>query len=99
MEGAVRTVITTIQLGIPVARIELLDEAQLDAVNKYSKLNCVLKPTLFFEFHGTSQDAVSESATAVQDIAAEHGGRGIAGGEAAGIELETQFERLRHLHR
>jgi D-lactate dehydrogenase (cytochrome) len=75
MDGAVQTVITTIQLGIPVARIELLDEAQLDAVNHYSKLNCVLKPTLFFEFHGTSQGAVSESATAVQEIAAENGGR------------------------
>ena len=75
MEGAVQTVITTIQLGIPVARIELLDEAQLDAVNRYSKLNCALKPTLFFEFHGTSQQAVSESATAVQEIAGEHGGR------------------------
>jgi len=74
MEGAVQTVMTTIQLGIPVARIELLDEAQLDAVNRYSKLNCVLKPTLFFEFHGTSEGAVAESATAVQEIAAEHGG-------------------------
>jgi len=75
MDGAVQTVITTIQLGIPVARIELLDEAQLDAVNKYSKLNCVLKPTLFFEFHGTSRQAVEESATAVQEIAGENGGR------------------------
>jgi D-lactate dehydrogenase (cytochrome) len=75
MEGAVQTVITTIQLGVPVARIELLDEIQLDAVNRYSKLNYVLKPTLFFEFHGTSQSAVAESATAVEEIAAEHGGR------------------------
>ena len=73
MEGAVQTVITTIQLGIPVARIELLDEAQLEAVNRYSKLNCALKPTLFFEFHGTSQREVSDSAAAVQEIAAEHG--------------------------
>src|SRR5258706_15639683 len=76
MEGAVQTVITTIQLGIPVARIELLDEAQLEAVNRYSKLNCALKPTLFFEFHGTSQAAVGESATAVQEIAADNGGGG-----------------------
>jgi D-lactate dehydrogenase (cytochrome) len=74
MEGAVRTVITTIQLGIPVARIELLDEAQLDAVNRYSKLQYPLQPTLFFEFHGTSERSVAEHAELVQEIAAEHGG-------------------------
>jgi D-lactate dehydrogenase (cytochrome) len=73
MEGAVQTVITTIQLGIPVARIELLDEVQLDAVNRYSKTDYPLQPTLFFEFHGTSRAAVEEHARAVQEIAAEHG--------------------------
>jgi D-lactate dehydrogenase (cytochrome) len=74
MEGAVGTVITTIQLGIPVARIELLDEAQLDAVNRYSKLDYPLQPTLFFEFHGTSDRSVAEHAQLVQEIAAEQGG-------------------------
>jgi D-lactate dehydrogenase (cytochrome) len=74
MEGAVRTVITTMQLGIPVARIELLDEVQVDAVNRYSKLAYPLVPTLLFEFHGTSGDAVREHASTVQEIAAEHGG-------------------------
>jgi len=74
MEGAVRTVITTIQLGIPVARIELLDEVQIDAVNRYSHLSYPLAPTLLFEFHGTSQAAVTEHAGTVQEIAAEHGG-------------------------
>jgi D-lactate dehydrogenase (cytochrome) len=78
MDGAVRTVITTIQLGIPVARLELLDESQLEAVNRYSKLNCALKPTLFFEFHGASQAAVAEAATAVREIAAENGGTDFA---------------------
>jgi len=76
MEGAVRTVITTIQLGIPVARIELLDEVMIEAVNRYSHLSHPLKPTLLFEFHGTSQAGVTEHATTVQDIAAEHGGAG-----------------------
>jgi D-lactate dehydrogenase (cytochrome) len=76
MEGAVRTVITTIQLGIPVARIELLDEVQLDAVNRYSRTNYALQPTLFFEFHGTSREAVEEHARAVEEIASEHGGAG-----------------------
>jgi D-lactate dehydrogenase (cytochrome) len=74
MEGAVQTVITTIQLGIPVARIELLDEVQLDAVNKYSRLEYPLQPTLFFEFHGTSDRSVAEHAQLVQEIAAENGG-------------------------
>jgi D-lactate dehydrogenase (cytochrome) len=76
MAGAVQTVITTIQLGIPVARIELLDELQIDAVNRYSKTSYPLQPTLFFEFHGTSKEAVEEHATAVEEIAAEHGAAG-----------------------
>src|SRR5688572_22558424 len=74
MEGAVQTVITTIQLGIPVARIELLDEVQIDAVNRYSRLSYPVKPTLLFEFHGTSQAAVTEHANTVQELAAENGG-------------------------
>jgi D-lactate dehydrogenase (cytochrome) len=74
MEGAVRTVITTIQLGIPVARVELLDEVQLEAVNRYSHLTYPAKPTLFFEFHGTSAENVQEYAREVQAIATENGG-------------------------
>lgn len=74
LHGAVQTVITTIQLGIPVARIELLDETQIDAVNRYSRLDYPLKPTLFFEFHGTSEAGVAEHAQSVQDIAVENGG-------------------------
>ncbi len=74
MKGAVRTVITTIQLGIPVARIELLDEAQIEAVNRYSHLSYPVKPTLFFEFHGISRQSVEEQATMVEEIAQEHGG-------------------------
>jgi len=73
MAGAARTVITTIQLGIPVARIEIIDEQQLDLVNRYSKTNYPVAPTLFFEFHGISQEAVDEQARAVQAIATENG--------------------------
>jgi D-lactate dehydrogenase (cytochrome) len=76
MEGAVRTVITTIQLGIPVARIELLDEVQLDAVNRYSHTDYPLRPTLFFEFHGTSKEGVEEHARSAEEIATEHGALG-----------------------
>jgi D-lactate dehydrogenase (cytochrome) len=73
IEGAVNTVIQTIQLGIPVARIELLDNVQMDSVNKFSKLNYPVKDTLFVEFHGTDA-GVKEQAEMVQSIAAEHGG-------------------------
>jgi D-lactate dehydrogenase (cytochrome) len=73
IEGAVNTVIQTIQLGIPVARIELLDDVQMDSVNKFSKLNYPVKDTLFIEFHGTAA-GVKEQAELVQSIAAEHGG-------------------------
>jgi len=71
--GAVDTVIETIQLGIPVARIELLDELMIGAVNQYSKLSLKQAPTLFLEFHGT-EAAVKEQATMVSEIAREHGG-------------------------
>ena len=73
IEDAVNTVILTIQSGVPVARIELLDEAQIAAINKYSKLDYRIAPTLFFEFHGTPA-GVAEQAEAVEAIADEHGG-------------------------
>jgi D-lactate dehydrogenase (cytochrome) len=73
VEVAVETTILTIQSGIPVARIELADAAQMDALRSYAKLTYASQPTLFFEFHG-SERAVAEHAEAVQRIAAEHGG-------------------------
>jgi len=94
MDGAVRTVITTIQLGIPVARIELLDEAQIEAVNRYSRLTYASRPTLFFEFHGTSAAAVAEHARAAQEISAEHGGSGFEW--AATPEDRTRLWQARH---
>ena len=73
LDGAVDAVIQTIQLGVPVARIELLDEVQVDAVNRYSQLELTLAPTLFLEFHGT-EAAVREQAQTVGEIAADFGG-------------------------
>jgi len=73
IKGAVDTVITTIQCGIPIARIELLDEVQMGACNKYSDLHYPVKPTLFLEFHGT-EAGVAEQAQMVQEIAGENGG-------------------------
>jgi D-lactate dehydrogenase (cytochrome) len=76
MEGAANTVITTIQLGVPIARVEIIDEQQLEIVNRYSKTNYPVAPTLFFEFHGTSEAAVSEHARMVEEIASENGSQG-----------------------
>jgi D-lactate dehydrogenase (cytochrome) len=75
IDGAVRTVITTIQLGVPVARIELLDDLLVGAVNKYSGLSCPCAPTLFFEFHGLSEQDVTAQAEEVADIALTNGAR------------------------
>jgi len=68
LDDAVNTVILTIQSGIPIARIELLDEVQVDAINKYSHLDYAIQPTLFFEFHG-SKASVKEQVEAVREIA------------------------------
>ena len=72
VKAAVDTVILTIQSGIPVARIELLDAVQMDAVNRYSKLDYAVLPTLFFEFHG-SEAATAEQVAQVETIAGENG--------------------------
>jgi len=78
VEGTVRTVIEAIQLGLSVARIEFMDAAQVDAVNRYSKLELAANPTLLFEFHGVSQTSVDETAQMAEQLASEHGGLGFA---------------------
>ncbi|MBM3516386.1 MAG: FAD-binding protein, partial [Alphaproteobacteria bacterium] len=66
--SAVDAVILTIQSGIPVARIELLDELMMEGTNRFAKLDYVVAPTLFLEFHGTTA-SVAEQAEMVQEIA------------------------------
>ena len=73
VDDAVNTTILTIQSGIPVARIELMDAVQMKAINNYSKLELPEAPTLFLEFHGTEASA-KEQAETVQAIAADFGG-------------------------
>jgi D-lactate dehydrogenase (cytochrome) len=90
---AVDTVIETIQVGVPVARIELLDDLQMEAVNRYSKLDYRVAPTLFFEFHGT-EAGVAEQAETVQAIAADHGGTEFAW--ATKTEDRTRLWQARH---
>ena len=73
LESAVNTVITTIQCGIPIARIELMDDIQMKALNAYSDFDYPEQPTLMFEFHGT-EAGVKEQAEMVGDIAADNNG-------------------------
>jgi D-lactate dehydrogenase (cytochrome) len=94
MEGAANTVIQTIQLGIPVARIEIIDEVQLRVVNAYSKTDYPLAPTLFFEFHGTSEVAVEDQIRSVEEIANEHGARGFKW--ASSLDDRNTLWKARH---
>jgi D-lactate dehydrogenase (cytochrome) len=73
--SAVNTVIVTMQMGVPVARVEFLDENGVKAINKHDKLTLPEKPLLLFEFHG-SENSVKEQAEIVQEIAQDHGAIG-----------------------
>jgi D-lactate dehydrogenase (cytochrome) len=75
LAGAVRTVIEAVQLGIPVARLELLDEVQVDACNRFSGLSLPVEPLLLVEFHG-SPVTVADHAGAFEAIASSQGGSG-----------------------
>jgi D-lactate dehydrogenase (cytochrome) len=78
LRDAVETVIAILQLGIPVARMELLDDVQMAACIAYSKLEGLAAlPTLFFEFHGTPA-GVAEQASQAEEIALGYAGLGFA---------------------
>jgi D-lactate dehydrogenase (cytochrome) len=94
MEGAVASVILIVQLGIPVARVELLDEVMMDATNRHSRLNRPVAPTLFFEFHGLSDANVDEQARAVGEIVADQGGHDFE--RAASPEARAALWQARH---
>ena len=92
-DAAVRTVIQTIQLGIPIARCELLDALTIRAVNQHSRLALREAPTLFCEFHGT-QAGVEEQSRTVQDVAKELGGLDFEW--ATQQEARTRLWQARH---
>lgn len=76
LAGAVETAQQTIQMGVPIARVELLDDVQMAACIDYSNLEgYTAAPTLFFEFHGT-EAGVAEQAATVQSLAEDNGGAG-----------------------
>ncbi|MDQ3987541.1 MAG: FAD-binding protein [Actinomycetota bacterium] len=93
VDDAVRTVIATLQMGVPVARIEFLDEFGMKAVDGFSGLDFPAAPTLFFEFHG-SPAAVAEQAQTVAGIAAEYGSMDFR--SALDHEERAKLWRARH---
>src|SRR3954454_23613345 len=72
LDGAVTCGLDVGRLGIPVARIELADAAQIEAINRHHEMDHEVAPTLFLEFHG-SQTEVEAQAGEVQELALEHG--------------------------
>ncbi|MEM1344134.1 MAG: FAD-linked oxidase C-terminal domain-containing protein [Pseudomonadota bacterium] len=93
LEDAVATVIETIQLGVPIARIELLDALSIRGFNRYSGYTLPEAPTLFLEFHG-SEAGVAEQAASVETLAREHGCLGFDW--AADAEARSRLWAARH---
>jgi len=93
VDAAVQTTIAVIQMGVPIARCELLDANAVRAVNKHDKLTLREAPMLLMEFHG-SEAGVREQAEIVQAVAAEHGGHGFEW--ATTPEERTRLWTARH---
>jgi D-lactate dehydrogenase (cytochrome) len=93
VEAACKATIATIQSGIPVARIELLDTLQVKASNAYSKLSLPETPMLFVEFHG-SEASVAEQSQRFGEIAEEFGGGPFV--RATQAEDRTRLWQARH---
>ena len=93
LQGAVDTVVQAIQLGVPLARVELLDAPMIRAVNLHSGLGLPEATHLFFEFHG-SQRSVAEQAETTAELAAANGGGGFSWSERA--EERSRLWKARH---
>lgn len=73
VKSAVDAVVEILQCGLPMARIEFLDDVQIDACNKFSGLNYPVTPTLFLEFQG-SENSVKEQASVAGEVIESNGG-------------------------
>jgi D-lactate dehydrogenase (cytochrome) len=93
LEAAVTCVMDVARNGIPVARIELADEALMDAINRYDGLDQAVAPTLFLEFHGGPADVEAQAAE-VEAIARDHGAQGFA--RASEESERRRLWRARH---
>ncbi|KAI9921210.1 hypothetical protein PsorP6_002104 [Peronosclerospora sorghi] len=88
IRSAVDMCASVMQMGIPVARMELMDENAVEAINKYSKLKTPVRPSLIIEHHGSPGEVEEQSATVIE-IANDF--------EAKGIELATTLEERKKL--
>jgi len=93
LEEAVQSATMVMQCGVPIARMELLDPACINACNNYSKLSLDEKHTLFFEFHG-SEKGITEQAETVGEITADLGGTNFA--FAKEMEKRNELWKARH---
>ena len=93
IEAAVRTTIEIIQLGVPIARVELIDANTIRMVNAHSRLSLREEPMLLMEFHGTP-NSVKEQAELVQELASGHGGNAFEW--ASTPEARTRLWTARH---
>jgi D-lactate dehydrogenase (cytochrome) len=91
IEDAVHCVMAVSQYGIPVVRIELADQPQIEAINRHFGTGFAVAPTLFLEFQGGGEEEVAAQAREVAEIAAEHGG-----GDFAWAADESERRRLWH---
>jgi D-lactate dehydrogenase (cytochrome) len=93
VRSAVDATVAVIQCGVPVARVELLDDAQMDAINRFTKTNHPVMNTLFFEFHGTPA-SVKEQTAQVEQLVREFGGTDFRAADAP--EERTALWQARH---
>jgi len=93
VRSAVDATIQTIQMGIPVARIELVDQGYMKAINRYSKTDYPELDTLFHEFHGTN-DGVAEQVKLFEEISHGHGANGFQWAQQE--EDRARLWRARH---
>ncbi len=91
IEDAVHCVMAVSQYAIPVVRIELADQPQIEAINRHFETSFTVAPTLFLEFQGGSEEDVAVQAREVAELVAEHGG-----GEFAWAADESERRRLWH---
>ncbi len=93
IDAAVATTVEVIQSGVPVARIELLDDFTVDAVNRHSGLDNAVAPTLFFEFHGSAV-SVAEQVETAGALARDNGGSAFR--SATDHEARNKLWQARH---